>query len=172
LPGFKAELINRADRFLRGGDHESFNKAGYAAIRFVEPVETFAHQHQNVRVADGVQYGDLQRFMDFDYLAQVTRANIAVLASLANGPGRPANAVVDVHELANDTSLRWSPVPGAARYEILRRSTTAPLWTDVSNAGNATSITLDFSKDDYIFGIRAVDASGHAGVPAYPQPQR
>jgi hypothetical protein len=172
LPGFKAELINRADRFLRGGDHESFNKAGYAAIRFVEPVETFAHQHQNVRVADGVQYGDLQRFMDFDYLAQVTRANIAVLASLANGPGRPANAVVDVHALANDTSLRWSPVPGAARYEILRRPTTAPLWTDVSDAGKATSITLDFSKDDCIFGIRAVDASGHAGVPAYPQPQR
>jgi hypothetical protein len=172
LPGFDAELINRADRFLRGGDHESFNKAGYAAIRFVEPVETFAHQHQNVRESAGVQYGDLQRFMDFDYLAQVTRANIAVMASLALGPGRPANTVVDVHELTNDTTLRWSPVPGAVSYDVVRRPTTAAFWTDVTDAGPGTSITLPFSKDDCIFGVRAVDAAGHAGVAVYPQPQR
>jgi hypothetical protein len=172
MPGFDAVMVNRADRFLRGGDHESFNKAGYAAIRFVEPVENFAHQHQNLREAGGVQYGDLQRFMDFDYLAQVTRANIAVLASLAQGPGRPSNPVVDVHELTNDTTLRWSPVVGAVRYDILRRPTTAALWTDVTDTGKVTSITLPFSKDDFIFGVRAVDAAGRAGVAAYPQPQR
>jgi hypothetical protein len=172
LAGFDGKMINRADRFLRGGDHESFNKAGYAAIRFVEPVETFAHQHQNVRTEGGVQYGDLQRFMDFDYLAQVTRVNVAVLASLATGPGRPANTVVDVHDLSNDSVLRWSAVPGAVRYEVVRRPTTAPTWTDVTDAGPATSITLPISKDDFIFGVRAVDARGRAGVPAYPQPQR
>jgi hypothetical protein len=172
LPGFDGKMINRADRFLRGGDHESFNKAGFAAIRFVEPVETFAHQHQNVRSEGGVQYGDLQRFMDFDYLAQVTRVNVAVLASLATGPGRPANTVVDVHDLSNDTKLRWSPVADAVRYEIVRRPTTAPTWTDVTDAGAVTSITLPISKDDFIFGVRAVDAQGRAGVPAYPQPQR
>ena len=81
--GFHGELIFRADRFLRGGDHESFNAAGFPAIRFVEPVETFAHQHQTVRVENGIEYGDLAKFMDFDYLARVTRYNVAVLASLA-----------------------------------------------------------------------------------------
>jgi hypothetical protein len=172
LPGFDGKMINRADRFLRGGDHESFSKAGYAAIRFVEPVETFAHQHQNLRTEGGIQYGDLQRFMDFHYLAQVTRVNVAVLASLATGPGRPTNTVVDVHDLSNDTVLRWSAVPGAVRYQVVRRPTTAPTWTDVTDTGNATTITLPISKDDFIFGVRAVDAAGRAGVPAYPQPQR
>ena len=49
-------LIFRADRFLRGGDHESFNAQGFPAIRFVEPVEDFRHQHQDVRVENGVQF--------------------------------------------------------------------------------------------------------------------
>ena len=97
--GFHGELIFRADRFLRGGDHLSFNDAGFPAIRFTEPVETFAHQHQTVRTENGVEYGDLAKYMDFDYLARVTRYNVSVLASLAIGPGRPANAAI----LSSDT---------------------------------------------------------------------
>ncbi len=171
LPGF-GELIFRADRFLRGGDHESFNAAGYPAIRFTEPVETFAHQHQNVRVEGGVQYGDLQRFMDFDYLAQVTRYNIAVLASLATGPGRPAHAYVLTHDLTNDTSLAWTQVPGAARYEVVRRLTTDADWTSTTDVKQATSITLPYSKDEWLFGVRAVDAAGQMGVVTFPEPKR
>ncbi len=172
VPGFDGQLIFRADRFLRGGDHESFNAAGYPAIRFTEPVETFAHQHQNVRVEGGVQYGDLQRYMDFGYLAQVTRYNIAVLAALAAGPGRPAHAYILTHDLTNDTSLAWTPVPGAARYEIVRRLTTDPDWTSTTDARQATSITLPFSKDEWLFGVRAVDSSGHAGVVTFPDPKK
>jgi hypothetical protein len=164
-------LIFRADRFLRGGDHESFNAAGFPAIRFVEPVETFAHQHQNVRVEGGVQYGDLQAFMDFDYLAQVTRANVAVLATLAEAPAAPKPAVL-TKELTNDTTLSWPAVPGAMRYEVLRRATSQATWTDVTDAGGATSITLPYSKDDFIFGVRAVDGLGHASVAAYPVPRK
>ena len=171
VPGFDGELIFRADRFLRGGDHESFNAAGYPALRFTEPVETFAHQHQNVRVEGGVQYGDLQQFMDFAYLAQVTRYNVAVLASLALGPGRPAHAYILTHELTNDTALAWMPVPQAARYEIVRRLTTQADWTHVTDAGTATSLTLPYSKDVWLFGVRAVDAAGHAGVVAFPEPR-
>ena len=172
LPGFDARMVFRADRFLRGGDHESFNKAGFPAIRFTEPVETFAHQHQDVRVEGGVQYGDLLQYEDFAYLAQVTRINLAVLASLASGPGRPQKTWVLTKALTNDTTLGWTPVPGAARYQVVRRLTTDADWTTVSDAGAGTSVTLPFSKDDWIFGVRAVDAAGRVGVAAYPLPQR
>ncbi len=172
VPGFHGDLIFRADRFLRGGDHESFNAAGYPAIRFTEPVETFAHQHQNVRVEGGVQYGDLIQFMDFNYLAQATRYNIAGLQALASAPGRPAEAFVLTHELTNKTSLTWSAVPGAARYEIVRRLTTDPTWTTTIDAGDTTSITVPFSKDEYIFGVRAVGIDGKASPAIYPSPKR
>ena len=135
-------------------------------------METFAHQHQDVRSEGGVQYGDLERFMDFAYLAQVTRYNVAVLGALACGPGRPAKAWVSTKELTNDTTLGWTMVAGAARYEVARRRTTEALWTDFTDAGTATGLTLPYSKDDWLFGVREVEEKGHAGVVAYPVPQR
>jgi Zn-dependent M28 family amino/carboxypeptidase len=165
-------LVFRADRFLRGGDHESFNAAGFPAIRFTEPVEDFRHQHQDVRVENGVQYGDLPAYVDFDYLAQVTRYNTAALASLARGPGRPPGASIVVSALTNDTTLRWQPVPGATRYEIVRRATTDAVWQTAQDAGDVTQITLPQSKDDWLFGIRAVDADGRRSVVAFPAPVR
>jgi len=170
--GFHGDLIFRADRFLRGGDQESFTAAGYPAIRFVEPVETFAHQHQTPRTENGVEYGDFAKYMDFDYLARVTRYNVAVLASLALGPGRPASAFIEAKDLTNKTTLNWAAVPGAMSYEVVRRKTTDAVWTSVTDAGSATSLTLPFSKDNWLFGVRAVDAQGHRGVVAFPTPQR
>ena len=171
-PDFHGELIFRADRFLRGGDHESFNAAGFAAIRFVEPVENFAHQHQTLRTENGVRYGDLPDYMDFDYLARVTRYNVSVLASLAMGPGRPDSVKVLTKALDNRTQLTWMPVPGAVTYEVVRRKTTDAVWTDVTDAGNVTAVTLPWSKDNWLFAVRAVDAQGHRGVPAFPLPVR
>jgi Zn-dependent M28 family amino/carboxypeptidase len=165
-------LIFRADRFLRGGDHESFNAVGYPAIRFVEPVENFNHQHQDVRVENGTQYGDLMTFMDFDYLKHVTQYNLSTLAALALGPPSPKDAVIDVHQLANDTTLKWTAVPRAASYEVVRRATSDATWTSVTNVGSATTVTLPFSKDDWIFGVRAVDATGHRSVATFPAPKR
>ena len=169
---FKGELIFRADRFLRGGDHESFNANGFAAIRFVEPVESFNHQHQDVRTENGVEYGDLPKYMDFDYLARVTRYNASVLASLAVGPGRPDSAFVLTKALDNRTQLTWFAVPGAATYEVVRRKTTSATWTDVTDVGNVTAVTLPFSKDNWLFAVRAVDARGHRSVPTFPVPVR
>jgi hypothetical protein len=170
--GFHGELIFRADRFLRGGDHESFNAAGFPAIRFVEPVENFAHQHQTPRTENGIEYGDLPKFMDFEYLSRVTRYNVAVLASLAIGPGRPASASVLTKALDNKAQLTWTAVPGAVGYEVVRRKTTDAVWTDVNDVGNVTAVTLPYSKDNWLFGVRAVDAEGHRGVPAFPLPAR
>ncbi|MBV8750226.1 MAG: M20/M25/M40 family metallo-hydrolase, partial [Candidatus Eremiobacteraeota bacterium] len=137
--GLTGMLVFRADRFLRGGDHESFNAAGFPALRFTEPRETFAHQHQNVRVENGVQYGDLLQYMDFDYLAKVARYNAAALATLALAPATP-KVTVDTRALTNDTTLAWDAVPRAARYEVVRRLTTEPTWTAVQDVGNVTHI--------------------------------
>jgi hypothetical protein len=145
---------------------------GFPAIRFVEPVENFAHQHQTPRTENGIEYGDLQKFMDFDYLARVTRYNVAVLASLAMGPGRPDSASVLTRELDNRTQLTWKAVPGAATYEVMRRKTTNAVWTEVTDVGNVTAATLPYSKDNWLFAVRAVDAQGRRGVPAFPLPVR
>ncbi len=169
--GLHGLVVFRADRFLRGGDHESFNAQGFPALRFTEPRENFDHQHQNVRVENGVQYGDLLQYVDFDYLAKVTRYNAASLAALALAPATP-KVIVDTKALTNDTTLHWQPVPRAARYEVLRRATTDPFWTDVQDAGAATSVTLKYSKDNWLFGVRAVDAEGHRSPVGYPTPVR
>jgi hypothetical protein len=169
--GLNGMLVYRADRFLRGGDHESFNAEGFAAIRYVEPVENFNHQHQDVRVENGVQYGDLLQYVDFDYLAKVTRYNVASLATLALAPASPKVSVL-TKALTNDTTLTWTAVPRAVRYEVLRRSTTDPTWTSILDAGSVTEATLHFSKDNWLFGVRSVDAEGHRSVAAYPTPVR
>jgi Zn-dependent M28 family amino/carboxypeptidase len=171
VPGMDVESIYRADRFLRGGDQESFSQQGFPAVRFVEAHENFDHQHQNVRVENGVQYGDLLQYMDFDYLARVTQLNLAALATLALAPPAPQAQMLN-RVLGYDTTLQWAPVPGAASYQLVWRATSDPAWTHQRDVGNVTSATLPLSKDDWIVAVRAVDAKGRASVAAYPEPVR
>ena len=119
-------VIWRRDRYLRGSDHISFLERGYPAGRFTEPHENFAHQHQDVRVENGVQFGDLPEFCDFDYIARVARVNLATVWSLAQGPGTPKGVVIVTTNLTNDTPLRWQAgtEPDLAGYEIVWRETT------------------------------------------------
>jgi Zn-dependent M28 family amino/carboxypeptidase len=163
-----ATLIYRADRFRRGGDQESFTAQGFPAIRFVEIHENFQHQHQNVRVENGVQYGDLPQYNDWNYLANVTRMNVAALAALALGPDQPGTVQIMIDRLANDSTLRWKSAARAASYEIVWRDTTAPLWQHSKNVGNVTQATVPVSKDNYILGVRSVDAAGLLSPAVYP----
>jgi len=174
LAGVSPMLIFRLDRYLRGGDHYSFNQQGYAAVRFTEYREDFNHQHQNVRTEGGVEYGDLPRFVNFDYVANVARLNAATLASLASAPAPPANVRLLTKELQNDSTLRWdsSPDGRAASYEVLWRSTSSPDWEQIKSTGNANQITLPESKDNVIFAVRAVDKEGHHSLPVVPIPAR
>ncbi|MFZ0686709.1 MAG: M20/M25/M40 family metallo-hydrolase [Terriglobales bacterium] len=169
--GVKPLLIFRPDRFLRGGDHFSFNQQGFAAVRFTEFREDFNHQHQNVRTADGIEYGDLPKFVDFDYVEHVARLNAATLASLASAPASPANVKIQTKHLENDTTLTWEPTPSAAAYEVLWRSTSAADWEYVQSVGRARA-TVPVSKDNEIFAVRAVDAAGHRSLPVVPEPER
>jgi hypothetical protein len=172
--GVKPMLVFRLDRYLRGGDHYSFNQQGFAAVRFTEYREDFHHQHQNVRTENGIEYGDLVKFVDFDYVAHVARLNAATLASLAAAPAPPANVHLLAKDLQNDSALTWDVSPGglAAEYEILWRGTTSPEWEHVEKVGNVTRATLKLSKDNVIFAVRALDAAGHQSVPVVPVPER
>ncbi len=172
VPGFRVRQIYRADRFLRGGDQESFQGDGFPAIRFVEPHENFTHQHQNVRVQNGVQYGDLLQFLDYDYLANATRANVAALASLARAPVPPSDAQMVMKHLGYDSTLRWHASPGATSYDILWRATDAAMWQHEKNVGNVTQATVPVSKDDFILAVRACDERGHCSYASYPTPVR
>ena len=172
--GVKPMLVFRLDRYLRGGDHSAFNQQGFTAVRFTEFREDFHHQHQNVRTENGIEYGDLAKFVDFDYVAHVARLNAATLASLASAPAPPANVHLLTKDLENDSTLAWEASPGgrAAEYEVLWRATTSPEWEHVEKFGGVTRATLKLSKDNVIFAVRAVDAEGHRSLPVVPVPER
>ena len=173
VPGMRVWHIYRRDRYLRGGDHIPFLERGYAAVRFSETNENYNHQHQNVRVENGVQYGDLPEFDDYRYIAQVARVNAAALASLALAPARPKDVRILTRQLTNDTELQWAAntEPDLAGYEIVWRDTTAAAWTNSQWAGNVKTFTMrGMSKDNYFFGVRAVDRDGNRSPVTYPRP--
>ena len=165
-------LVFRLDRYLRGGDHYSFNQQGYAAVRFTEFREDFNHQHQNIRTENGVEFGDLAKFVNFDYVASVARLNAAALASLAAAPSPPGNVRILTKELQNDTTLTWEGSPLATSYEVVWRATTDAEWNHRQDVGNVTKATLLQSKDNAIFAVRAVDKDGHRSPPVVPVPER
>jgi hypothetical protein len=171
--GVKPALVFRLDRYLRGGDHSAFNQEGFAAVRFTEFREDFHHQHQNVRTENGIEYGDVPKFVDYDYVAAVARLNAATLASLALAPAPPANVHLLTKDLENDSTLTWTEPGGlATEYEVLWRGTTSPEWEHVQKVGNVTRATLKLSKDNVIFAVRAVGRDGQRSLPVVPAPER
>jgi hypothetical protein len=171
----RVNIIYRRDRFGRGGDHIPFLQQGYAAARFCETNEDWRHQHQNVRVENGVQIGDLPEFVDYDYCARVARVNAIALASLAQAPAAPTGVLMNVAGFQTDTALSWTAgtEPDLAGYEVVMRSTTEPVWTKTIQVGNVTSVSLkNIFKDNYFFGVRAVDKAGNRSPVSFPRPAR
>jgi hypothetical protein len=171
--GMGVELVWRRDRFLRGGDQISFLQRGWPGVRFTEPNENFDHQHQDVRVENGTQFGDLIEFVDFDYLTRATRVVGSSLSALARSPRAPRNARVITAQLSYDTELRWdaNPEPDVVGYEVVWRDSIEPLWTDARRVGDVTSATIaGLNKDDVQIGVRAIDRDGNRSPVAYPIP--
>lgn len=168
------KLVYRRDRFLRGGDHTSFQLQGFTAVRFTEMNENFNRQHQYVQTKNGVDYGDVPDFEDYNYIQKVARMNLAVLANLASAPAQPANVGVITSGLTNRTMLKWdAPKEGKkpAGYYVLMRETTSAFWEKKFYVTDTTA-DLDYSKDNYFFAVQSVDADGHESLPVYPKPRR
>jgi hypothetical protein len=167
-------MIYRRDRYLRGTDNLSYLNQGYPGARITEPNEIFEHEHQNVRVENGVQFGDLVEFVDFSYVQRVAKVNVATVWSLANGPGTPKGLLILTQVLTNASDLVWTrgTEPDLAGYEVVWRETSDPDWTHVIPVGDVTTATIPhFTKDNVFIGVRAVDHDGHHSPVAFPQPQ-
>lgn len=169
VKGLEIKMIYRNDRFLRGGDHTSFVNNGFPSVRLTEYYENYDHQHQDIRIENGKQYGDLAEFIDFKYLKKNVAANIAVLANLAKSTSKPEKVEMDVKELTNSTTLHWEkPKSGIpAGYYVLARETDSAVWQKkIFTTGLSMKVPL--SKDNYIFAVQSVSQSGNLGVPVIP----
>jgi Peptidase family M28 len=169
VPNLEVVLIYRNDRFLRGGDHTPFVANGYAAVRITEMNENYYHQHQDVRIENKIQYGDLPEFMDFEYLRKNTAMNISSLANLAKSVSIPQEVKIDVRNLTNSTYLSWQ-VPRSGRpkgYYVMMRETTSAFWQKKIFT-TQTEIRLPYSKDNYFFAVQSVSNDGNEGIPIIP----
>jgi len=162
-------MIYRNDRFLRGGDHTAFVENGFAAVRITEMNENYTRQHQDIRVENGIHYGDVLEHVDFEYLRKNTSMNVANLANLAKAPAVPEEVRVDVKKLTNSTYLYWkAPKTGIVKgYYILMRETTSPVWQKKVYT-ESLSITVPYSKDNYFFAVQAVNETGNESLPVIP----
>lgn len=169
VKGLEIKLIYRNDRFLRGGDHTSFVNNGFPSVRLTEYYENYDHQHQDIRIENNKQYGDLPEFIDFKYLKKNVAANIAVLANLAKSTSKPEKVEMEVKELTNSTTLHWEkPKSGTPTgYYVLARETDSPVWQKKIFT-TALSMKVPLSKDNYIFAIQTISQSGNLSVPVIP----
>jgi len=162
-------MIYRNDRFLRGGDHTPFVENGFAAVRFTEMNENYYHQHQNVRTENGIQYGDLPEFMDYEYLRKNTAMNLANLANLSKSPSMPDSVKIETRRLTNFSIITWqTPKTGKIKgYYVLLRETTSPVWQKKFFTSE-TNLTLPYSKDNYFFAVQSVSATDNESLPVIP----
>lgn len=162
-------MVYRNDRFLRGGDHTPYVVNGYTAVRITEMNENYNHQHQDIRKENGVQYGDLTEFMDFEYLRKNTCMNLCNLANLAKSPAMPQEVKVDVKKLDNYTVLSWTnPKTGKFKgFYVLMRETTSAFWQKKIFT-TQTTISLPYSKDNYFFAVQSVSEDGNESLPVVP----
>jgi hypothetical protein len=168
-------LIYRLDRYGRGGDHRPFLESGFNGVRFVQANEDYTQQHQDIRNASGIQYGDLPDYLDYEYNTRAAKVVASAMWSLANAPAEPRNVGVNNTVSDNFSQFKWDapvglPVEG---YEIVYRETIEPHWSSVIEVGNVnwynlTSATIH--KDNVIFGVRSVGKGGYRSPAVLPVP--
>lgn len=166
-------LVYRNDRFLRGGDHTPFSQNGFPAIRFCEMNENHDHQHQDIRTENGIKYGDLPEFMDFEYLRKISCSNLATFSNLAWSPKAPTNVGIEVKDLTNFSTLIWKAPAGKKvyGYQILIRETASSHWEKTIFVKD-TKAEIPYSKDNFFFAVQSIYELGHASIPVFPIPIR
>ena len=170
VTGLSVKMVYRTDRYGRGGDQVEFLGRGFPAVRVTEAAENYTRQHQDVRVENGIHYGDVLSGVDFPYLAKVTRLNAITLAAMASAPPPPEDVKID-GAVSDDTTAIWKAAPGAADYRVWWRDTLAPTWTHAQPSGGATTLKLkNVIIDDWFFGVSSISADGWESPVEYPGP--
>lgn len=168
MPEMNPILIYRLDRFGRGGHHRPFNDAGFAGIRIMEAHENYTQQHQDIRMENGIAYGDVLKHVNFEYAKKLTAVNAINLASIASAPSAPEEVQIGGIVQAS-VKLKWSKSEGATGYKIYWRDTTSPTWDHSRYVGDMNSFTLDgIVIDNFFFGVAAVGANGHESIIVFP----
>jgi len=168
MPEMNPILIYRLDRFGRGGHHRPFNDAGFAGIRIMEAHENYTQQHQDIRMENGIAYGDVLEHVNFEYAKKLTAVNAISLASIASAPPAPEEVQIGGIVQAS-VKLKWSKSEGATGYKIYWRDTTSPTWDHSRYVGDMNSFTLDgIVIDNSFFGVAAVGANGHESIIVFP----
>jgi len=170
IPNLDIMMIYRLDRFGRGGHHRPFNEAGFPAVRIMETNENYTQQHQDIRIEDGIAYGDTIEHVNFAYAAKLTALNAVVLAGMAKAPAPPASVEIR-GAVRPSTTLSWNKVPGAASYRVHWRLTTSPTWDYSRSVGDVDTFTLEnVVIDNYFFGVSSVAEDGSQSPVVFPGP--
>ncbi len=170
IPNLDIMMVYRLDRFGRGGHHRPFNEAGFPAVRIMETNENYTQQHQDIRIEDGIAYGDTIEHVNFDYAAKLTSLNAVVLAGMAKAPAPPANVEIR-GAVRPSTTLGWDKILGAASYRVHWRLTTSPTWDYSRAVGDVDSFTLEnVVIDNYFFGVSSVAEDGSQSPVVFPGP--
>ena len=170
MPEMNPMMIYRLDRFGRGGHHRPFNDLGYAGVRIMEAHENYNRQHQDLRIENGISYGDVISGVDFDYAKKLTAVNAINLASLGWSPKEPKNVKIG-GAVKPSTTLKWkksndSSIKG---YKIYWRETTSPHWDKSKFVGNVDSHTLEgIVIDNYFFGVSSIGKNNQESVVVFP----
>lgn len=168
IPNLDVMMVYRLDRFGRGGHHRPFNEAGFPAVRIMETNENYTQQHQDVRVEDGVAYGDVIEHVNFDYAAKLTSLNAVTLASMAAAPAPPAEVEI-AGAVRADTTLSWQKVQSASGYRVHWRLTTSPTWDNHRSVGDVGSFVLEnVVIDNYFFGVSSIASDGSESPVVFP----
>jgi len=168
MPEMNPMMIYRLDRFGRGGHHRPFNDAGFAGIRIMEAHENYTQQHQDIRVEDGINYGDTFEHVNFPYAKKLTAVNAINLASLASAPPAPDNVAIG-GIVQPSAKLIWDKKEGAVGYKVYWRDTTSPTWDNARYVGDVSEFTLEgIVIDNFFFGVAAVGKDGHESLVVFP----
>ncbi len=168
MPEMNPMMIYRLDRFGRGGHHRPFNDAGFAGIRIMEAHENYNQQHQDLRIENGINYGDRLEHVDMAYVKKLTAVNAINLAQLAHAPIAPITVAIS-GMVAPSTTLSWSAVDGAVAYRAYWRDTTQPHWQYSRIVTEDTQVTLEgIVIDNFLFGVAAIGPNGHESLVQFP----
>ncbi|MDC3218688.1 M28 family metallopeptidase [Flavobacteriaceae bacterium] len=170
MPEMNPMMIYRLDRFGRGGHHRPFNDIGFAGIRIMEAHENYVMQHQDIRVEDGIAYGDVIEGVDFEYAKKLTAVNAINLASIAWAP--PAVKKLSIGGIVQAAAkFKWEKVndPNISGYKIYWRDTTSPIWQNERFVGDINEYVLEgIVIDNFFFGISTVGKNGFESPVVFP----